>query len=268
MKDAVMTPAPCHRRSRSGAFTLIELLVVIAIISLLVSILLPSLQQAKELARQAVCASNLNNIGRGIAQYGNEYDGRLPLWWTHNAMAPTHGFSTLVAYWGGGSWYIQNGVIPSFNLAVLDAGDFTAWQSFYCLSQEAPNWRLDCPWRDYAGTWTKLHDQRKRDNNFTATSYMYNPYHGPSVGGTTQMLHQRLEALPSDVTLAIDVLGYQDATAHSFAPGWNRLMGGFGVEFAVDEDLYNDVLPPHYEGFLSLQNWGMFELALETIEGP
>ena len=265
MNEVAMSPVSSGRRGRPAGFTLIELLVVIAIISLLVSILLPSLRSAKDLAKRAVCASNLNNIGRGIAQYGNEYDGRLPMWWTHNAAAPTNPFSTLVAYWGGGSWYIVNGKHPSFNLAILDAGGFTEWQSFYCLSQEDERFRLESIWYDHIDTWAKPPEQRK--NNMTFTSYMYNPYRGPAVGGTRQMLHQRLEELPSDATLAIDVLGYQDAVAHSDGPGWNRLMGGFGVEFAADEDFYNDVLPPHYEGFLSASNWGMFELALETIEG-
>ena len=55
-------------RARTG-FTLIELLVVIAIISLLVSILLPSLRRAKDLARAAVCMSNLRNIGTAAAMY-------------------------------------------------------------------------------------------------------------------------------------------------------------------------------------------------------
>jgi prepilin-type N-terminal cleavage/methylation domain-containing protein len=61
------------RRDASG-FTLIELLVVIAIISLLVSILLPSLNKAKELARQAVCMSNLRGLALTQLLYAQDND--------------------------------------------------------------------------------------------------------------------------------------------------------------------------------------------------
>lgn len=61
------------------AFTLIELLVVVAIISLLVSILLPSLQKAKGLARQTVCLNNLHQNNLGFSLYLNDYDGWYPL---------------------------------------------------------------------------------------------------------------------------------------------------------------------------------------------
>ena len=66
------------RRSKKG-FTLIELLVVIAIIALLVSILLPSLQRARELAKRAMCASNLSGIGKGLAIFITEHNDRYPL---------------------------------------------------------------------------------------------------------------------------------------------------------------------------------------------
>lgn len=60
-------------------FTLIELLVVIAIIALLVSILMPSLSIARELARQAVCVSNLRSMTFGIRIYAQNNDGWAPM---------------------------------------------------------------------------------------------------------------------------------------------------------------------------------------------
>jgi len=64
------------RQGRSGrsAFTLIELLVVVAIIALLISILLPSLTQAREQAKIVKCLSNLKSIGTGGIQYSLEFN--------------------------------------------------------------------------------------------------------------------------------------------------------------------------------------------------
>jgi prepilin-type N-terminal cleavage/methylation domain-containing protein len=63
---------------RRKGFTLIELLVVIAIIALLVSILLPSLNRARELANRAACGASLNGIGKGLAIYRAEYKQQAP----------------------------------------------------------------------------------------------------------------------------------------------------------------------------------------------
>ena len=59
------------------AFTLIELLVVITIISLLLSILMPSLSKAKKQARGVVCLSNLRQWGMATTMYTGEHNNKM-----------------------------------------------------------------------------------------------------------------------------------------------------------------------------------------------
>jgi len=78
---------------RRRGFTLVELLVVIAIIALLVSILMPALGRARELAKRVQCQSNLSACGRSIVMYQNEFKDKMPKPW-YLAIQPvnTHSF--------------------------------------------------------------------------------------------------------------------------------------------------------------------------------
>ena len=108
-------------RSQTKAFTLIELLVVIAIISLLVSILLPSLSQARQLTKRVICASNFHHISIALHQYAAQ-DGRglfppSPDWQNASLMfqicapsgwAPQPGYDSQTGFLGMGLLYHTN----------------------------------------------------------------------------------------------------------------------------------------------------------------
>jgi prepilin-type N-terminal cleavage/methylation domain-containing protein/prepilin-type processing-associated H-X9-DG protein len=78
-KESLGLTCPVRRNFFYGAgFTLIELLVVIAVIALLMGILLPALNIARDQGRKASCMSNMRQVGIALAMYQNEYEKTPP----------------------------------------------------------------------------------------------------------------------------------------------------------------------------------------------
>ena len=102
---------------RRKGFTLVELLVVIAIIALLVSILMPALGRARELAKRVQCASQLRGLGTAMAMYHNDYHEMYPKPWDTNANyfggLGTPLYNVKGAYTGTVEYYYKQALLDS-----------------------------------------------------------------------------------------------------------------------------------------------------------
>ena len=167
----------------TSGFTLIELLVVIAIIGVLVGLLLPAVQQAREAARRSACSNNMKQQGLAVHNYADVNPEKFPVGWVgeyemgewHGDEGEGHGFASRML-----PFIEQNNVYKTINFGaqVSAASNATARttviSTFLCPSDSYGSGDVFSPGEEGAGS----NDEETPDATPGSTQYSRSNYPG------------------------------------------------------------------------------------------
>jgi prepilin-type N-terminal cleavage/methylation domain-containing protein len=188
------------------AFTLIELLIIIAIIGLLLMILAPSVQTARELARRTICASNQAQCIVGLFAYAGAHERNLPPVEPENEDAGlTYPNRAYVCY-SNNHRDDDDKMLPWAPAKLIETGFLNPPQVLYCPSQvENPDNRW-C-WDAYEPPWGE--HVSDTGSKWIRSSFMFNPYRG-------EERHDSVDRLDPTQILTIDVSIRPTPSPHEF----------------------------------------------------
>lgn len=125
------------KTTRSKAFTLVELMVAIGIMALLIAVLLPALNAARQAARRTQCASNMRQWGIGYQIYADANQGHLPIIGGDGTNAQP------VGEWAGPMWF--NAIPPLLGVKTYDEQQLDHIAGRTPLPKEGQNSLFVCP---------------------------------------------------------------------------------------------------------------------------
>ena len=181
-----------YRRRHGAGFTLIELLVVVAVIAVLMSLLLPALNNARAQARSAGCYSNLRQIATWGLMYAQENNNILPTY--ADSTSPGYGWLSLSTT----SWEVKAG---AYDTAKLGAAPYKLYRGWGSTSGP-----MFCP--------EALVGARPLRSSPRGLSYGINTYLGgsPDVGGVAM-------PIPRSTTLTGSTFWFADGRALLYTSG-------------------------------------------------
>lgn len=206
-----------RRRASFSAFTLVELLVVIGIIALLISVLLPALNKAKESGRRVQCLSNLKQIANATIMYCNDNKGSFP------------------GRAGQGADSLHNQLSGD-----TSAGNYFGWIAWRRRVDEVTGRNLGTNTWDHNITYsalTRYLGARPVDHNPTgaATVDAYRQAH------TVNMMLENVFRCPSD-NIAARFSMQQNTNVPNGGRGWYRYSYSMNILFG--DKTYDPLIPP------------------------